>query len=250
METKRIHCSYHKCLTVYYAKVLSTLYNHENIFGSNYRHFTSLIDDFYDHSDDYKIASVNNHSLDFSKLGDDFRISRFIRDPRDLVVSGYFYHKRGAEKWSNIVDPDVDNFAVVNGCIPENMGKGPSFSSYLESLDKESGLIAEIDFRMNHFNSMKEWPTQDPRVKLFVYEEIIGNEPDVFEEMFSFYGLSWVERKAARFLADKFSAKKQSISTRHIRNPISGQWKDHFTPKVMNYFERKHGDVLEYYGYD
>ena len=183
-------------------------------------------------------------------MGNEFRVSRFIRDPRDLIVSGYFYHKRGAEAWSNIVNPGEVDWKVVNGCIPQNMGKGNSFSSYLQSLSKEDGLIAEIDFRENHLNSMKEWPIADPRIKIYRYEDLIDNELDVFEEIFKFYEVTWLEKRIGLILADHFSAKRQAGKTHHIRNPKKSQWKEHFTPRVQDYFERQHGGLIERYGYE
>jgi hypothetical protein len=196
------------------------------------------------------MASVNNHALDLQRLGADFRITRFIRDPRDLVVSGYFYHKRGAETWCNINNPREGDWRVVNGFIPEKMREGHSFSSYLQSLCKEDGLMAEIDFRRNHFDSMKQWPATDHRIKLFRYEDLLGNEWKVFAEMFKFYGISWPERRLGLFLANRFSSNRRVGGNQHIRNPMAGQWKEHFTPRVGDYFEQQYGELLERYGYE
>jgi hypothetical protein len=208
------------------------------------------LDDFYRESGKYKIASVNNHALELKKLNTDFRMTRFVRDPRDLVVSGYFYHKRGAEPWCNIVNPTHDDWKVVNGCVPRNMSQGLSFSAYLQSLDKEEGLIAEIDFRNNHFESMLHWPTEDSRIKVVRYEDLIGNECEIFSEIFSFYELSWPERKLGLFLANQFSARKQTGKTQHIRNSRTSQWKEHFTPKVSDYFDQRFEKILKRHDYE
>ena len=130
------------------------------------------------------------------------------------------------------------------------MAKGQSFASYLQSLSTEDGLIAEIDFRKKHFESMMFWPAQDPRIKVFRYEDLIGKEQDVFAEIFSFYGLSWPEKKLGLWLADYLSAKKRMSKTKHIRNPQMGQWKRHFSPKVERYFENSYSGILERYNYD
>jgi hypothetical protein len=262
MPTKLVHCSYHKCLTVYSNRVFIALYNRILKLSRGYRHFNSLLEEFYNECDNYKISSINNHVLDLDRLGKDLRVTRFIRDPRDLVISGYFYHRRGAEPWCNIIDPKEENWKVVNGCIPQGMASGQSFSAYLQSISQEDGLIAEIDFRRNHFTSMGQWPKDDSRVILFRYEDILGNELKVFSEMFSFYGLSWPEKNLGLALADYFSAEKQSRRSskqigksksgqfsQHIRKSDSGQWKDYFTPKVSEYFNKSHADILEIYGY-
>ncbi len=230
----RVHCSYHKCLTVYYLSILTSLYSRHFRYEQGFKHFNSQVEDFYQESGQYRVASVNNHALDFKRLSDPFRISRIIRDPRDLVVSGYFYHKAGTEAWSQIVDPKSDDWQVVNGHIPEKMGAGFSFSSYLQDLSKEDGVMAEIDFRKNHFNSMRLWPTDDPRVKLFRYEDLIGHERKVFWQIFSHYKLPLIERIIGVRLADQLSASKQTSNRSHIRNPKSGQWKEHFSARVQD----------------
>lgn len=94
------------------------------------------MDYFYQESDHFHLTSINNHALDLEKLGSEVKITRFIRDPRDLVVSGYFYHIRGAEEWCKIVDPEPFDWRAVDGCIPDKMGADQSFSSYLQSLSK------------------------------------------------------------------------------------------------------------------
>ena len=244
MKTNLIHCSYHKCLTKYYDKIMSVLYNRVSPFGEKYKHFKSNIDSFYSECNDYRISSINNHNLDFHRLGD-FRISRFIRDPRDLVVSGYFYHLRGAEKWCHIVSPDERDWIKVNGFIPVKMKTNDSFFSYLQNLNQEDGLIAEIDFRKHHFESMLNWPVDDHRIKTFRYEDLIGNEQDVFSKILSFYEVSWTERKIGAYLANKFSASKNHGQPQHVRDPRPKQWETCFTPKVEEYFNERYLTLLE-----
>lgn len=249
MKTTLIHCSYHKCLTVYYMRVVSTMYNRLLRLSKGYRHFNSRIEDFYDHVGEHKIISVNNQTLDFQRLGDDYWITRFIRDPRDLVVSGYFYHKRGPEIWSNLINPVPADYREVNGCVPKGMAPNHSYASYLQSISKEEGLIAEIDFRTYHFDSMRKWPNDDLRVKLFKYEDIIGNEVATFADLLSFYRLSILERWLGCLLAFAFSADKVGSISGHIRDPKPSQWKEHFTEEVTAVFEERYGDLLDLYGY-
>lgn len=246
---KLIHCSYHKCLTVYYDKIMRQLYNTSMFWTKGYRHFNSCIDEFYDNLDNYKILSVNNHMLDFDRLGD-FRVSRFVRDPRDMIVSGYFYHKRGAEDWCNVVNPVIEDWFVVNGNIPAAMSPRHSYSSYLNSISLEEGLLAEIEFRKNHYESMLKWPTADPRMIIFKYEDILGNEKDVYKKIFEFYELPFIDRTVGTFLSGKYSAKNSSKKKLHIRNPEPNQWKKHFTPKVSEYFHERYSGILSKLGYD
>lgn len=257
MKYQIAHCSYHKCLTVYYHRVMDYMYNRILRFSKGYRHFFSSADQFYDQFQNYRSASLNNQSLDIESLGE-CRITRFIRDPRDLVVSGYLYHKRGApaddtikkqpENWCNRPNVTEADWKAINGVIPEGMGS-QSFSGYLNSISEEEGLFAELEFRRKHFESMLGWPVEDHRIKLFRYEDVLGKELAVFGEMLKFYGLSFVERWLGLFLARKFSAKQQKGRIEHIRNPTSGQWRERFTPRLKEYFNEKYTPVLEQYGY-
>lgn len=248
-EPSRYHCSYHKCLTIYFTRVMHTLYNRLFTAKGGYRQFKSLIDDFYAAVGEYRVMAVNNHALDLERLGPDFRISRFIRDPRDMIVSGVHYHRRGTERWCQVVDPTPQDFAVVNGVLPEDMQPGQTFSQYMQGLSDEDALVAEIRFRGRHFESMMAWPEDGERIRTFRYEDIIGNEVETFAAVFEHYRLPLLHRLAGRWLAHKFSAKKQRAMG-HIRNPEPNQWRKSFTPRVEAYFNERYQPALERYGYD
>ena len=218
--------------------------------SAGYRHFNSLIDDFYAEQGRYDVASVNNHALDLSRY-DSYRITRFIRDPRDLVVSGYFYHRRAAEDWCNTVSPDEEAFAIVNGNVPAALrDSSHSYASLLQSLDVEEGLLAEIEFRKRHFESMREWPTDDPDIRLFRYEDILEREAEAMWEILTFLEFPWHAALLGGLLAKRHSAtsRRQSAST-HVRDPRAGQWREHFTPRVEREFDSLYADLVTRYGY-
>ena len=214
-----------------------------------YGHFESRLEDFQRERGKYRISSLNNHVLDFDLLAAEDRVSRFIRDPRDLVVSGYFYHKRGAEAWCKIRDPREENLLAVNGCVPQAMQKGESIAECLQRLDEEEGLMAEIDFRANHFDSMLAWPENDSRVVVYRYEDILGQERETMQRVAAHLQMELWRRWVIGFLAAKYSAQKQSQKTEHIRNPESAQWKKHFTNRVEEYFQSRHPELLVKLGY-
>lgn len=244
-----IHCAYHKCLTIYFSRVFGKMYNDLLPGSGGYKHFNSLIDDFYAELGRFRVQSVNNHALDLDRL-QDFRISRFVRDPRDLIVSGYLYHKRGAEPWCDVVDPTPEDWKVVNGYIPDEFEAGHSYTTYLQSLPEEEGLIAEIQFRRHHYESMMKWPREHPRIITFRYEDIMGNEMKVYSDVFRFYELPVLERGLGKWLAHHYSAKKQRKQITHIRNPEPNQWKKRFTPRVTEYFNERYADLVDLLGYD
>ena len=245
---RRIHCSYHKCLTVYYKRVLHMLCNRLLPWGGGYRHYNSHLDDFHAAGGRHRVASINNRALDLDSLGS-FRLSRFVRDPRDLVVSGYFYHRRGAEPWLHLEGPTEDDWYFANGRVPGPLrARGGSFASYLDSVSEEEGLLAELEFRRYHFDSMAEWPDEHPDVVTFRYEEVLGDEPRIFRELFAFYGLSALERALGGRLARRYALGRLNADA-HVRDPAAGQWRRHFTPRVKEAFDARHASLLARLGY-
>lgn len=243
-----IHCSYHKCLTVYFGRVMRAVFNRCLPWSAGYRHYNSHLEDFYQGFQDHRVASINNRALDLDRVAP-FRISRFIRDPRDLVVSGYFYHKRGAEPWLTIESPTEADWYFANGRIPDGLREArTSFAKYLQSLPEEEGLLAELEFRAPHLESMAQWPAAHPDIVTYRYEDVVGNEAAVMDELFAFYRLSPIERRLGNWFAKRYSIGKRGAD-RHIRNPASGQWRGYFTPRVKQTFDANYAGLVEMLGY-
>ena len=235
---------------MYFIKVMNGLYNPTRLIAPRYKHFESIQGTFYNSLGKYRLTSTNGFAIDPSKfmLQEDYRISRFVRDPRDLIISGYFYHLRGAEPWFRFNQPDSKYWEPINGNIPQGMPENTSYSAYLQSLSKQEGLIAEIQFRKYHLESIREWP-DDERIRVFKYESILGNEEKSFDELFRFFEVTPIERKIGVALARKHKY-NPARKSKHIRNAMPGQWKEHFTPAVEKYFNDHYGDLLELLGYD
>ena len=243
-----IHCSYHKCLTVYYKRVLHALLNRCLPWSGGYRHFNSHLRNFAAGSPGLRVASINNRALDLDGLGS-CRISRFVRDPRDLVVSGYHYHRRGAEPWVEIQAPTDEDWYFANGWVPEAVrAAGISFGAYLRSVPTEEGLLAELEFRRRHFESMAAWPEDHPDILTLRYEDVLGDEERAFDRLFEFYGFSSLERRLGRWLARRYSLRRLGGDP-HVRDPSHGQWRRQFTPRVRRAFEDRFPGLVERLGY-
>ena len=252
----RVHCSYHKCLTVYFRRVVGTLLNRLLPLRGGHRHFNSDLEAFRREHRRFRVSSINNRALDPDELagadhdGAAVRITRFVRDPRDLVVSGYFYHRRGAEPWTRIEDPTPADWEFANGVVPEGLRRrGGSFAAYLQQSSLEEGLLAELEFRREHFRSMASWPERDPRVRLWRYEEILGDEARVFGELLTFLGLGPIERRLGVWLARRASCTRVPVTCLLLSVRVPQQWKRHFTPRVHAAFLDEHRAVLEQLGY-
>lgn len=242
-----IQCGYHKCLTMYFRKVFGRIARTPFTGIGNFTHFFHRLDEFYRRCEEFSIASISGHALDLDRF-ENVLVTRFIRDPRDLLVSGYFYHRRAAESWCDLVNPVDQDWQVVNGKVPDCIPAGLSFSQYLNKAPQEQGLLAELEFRENHFDGMMQW-SDDPRVSLFHYEEMIGNEAATYDRMFEFYGFPGFARVVGRHYAQRYSAARQQAKSGHIRNASSGQWRDYFTPKLKQRFDQRYGELIDKLGY-
>lgn len=246
------HFSYHKCLTMYYRRVMMRAFGRPSLSGlvSAYEHAASKLDRFEKLREDKRAVSLNNHFVPIDSLGGpEIRVSRFIRDPRDLLVSGYFYHRRGAEPWCNIVDPTTVDWVRVNGTIPSSMPRGVSFSEYLQSVSLEEGMMAELEFRTRHFESMARWPMDDPRVLLLRYEEIVQDDIAAFDKIFTHYEVGPKVRHLGMHFAKQFSSRRSGASAGHMRDPRAGQWRETIPSSVLKKMEELHGEILDIHGY-
>jgi hypothetical protein len=244
----RVQCGYHKCMTMYFRRISKKTVRWNNPISGSFRHFFHRADEFYHDCADYTLSSISGHCLDLDRF-ENIRAVHIIRDPRDMLISGYFYHLKASESWCHYQDPTNEDWAVVNAQVPENLPAGTSLKDYLESVSIEEGLAAEMDLRQFHFDNMLDWPTDDERVLTIRYDELMGNEAETFRRIYDFYGFVPQTRWAAAHYANKYSITSAHRHGSHIRNPKAGQWKRHFTPDLERMFNERFGALLEKYGY-
>lgn len=240
-----MHFSYHKCLTVYFRKVMTQALRQPFGGASGYVHLNSHLDQLDGARHGHTLVSVNNHIPDLAALGD-VRISRFVRDPRDLLVSGYHYHRRGSEAWCAVPSPTADDWRIANGTVPAAMPAGVTYTEYLNGLSEEAGLLAELEWRTAHFASMAAWPVDDPRILCLDYDDVLGHETDAFSRLFAHYRLPAWRRQVGLRAARRNSA-SSAAGHQHIRNPESGQWRNTLTDRVLAELDARHPGLIEAY---
>ncbi|MBF0275409.1 MAG: sulfotransferase domain-containing protein, partial [Nitrospinae bacterium] len=246
--TVRVHCGYHKCLTMYFREVFSKIVKYIKPFKGTYRHFYHRLNEFNLDCSEYTISSISGAYINPDNF-EDIKITRFIRDPRDLIISGYFYHKRSGEDWCDHYEPTNIDWAIVNGNVPQSLPKGMTFAQYLNNVSLEEGLLAEIEFRKYHFESMLQWPDNDERIKTFRYEDIMNDQVKCFQDIFDFYEVPFWAKIRGKSYAKKYSVSKRKGKSKHIRNPSSGQWRKYFTPALHKTFNENYEDLLTKLGY-
>jgi len=187
------------------------------------------------------------HDSDLPEMPGAVRGTHIVRDPRDLVVSAYFYHLRTSEAWCARPNPAL-----------RDVPRGTSYREHLRSMDLEEGL----HYEMSHasagvIQAMADWDYDDGRFLELRYEEVLGDEPRTFRDMFRWYGFGEREVRTAVRLARRFSLARTKWRPRnllgrgHVRKGTRiGGWRRYFTPDLEREFMNHYGDILTFLGYD
>ena len=224
-----IHCAHHKVGTVWFKNVLGRV---AALYGLSFQ--VSRVQPAFPR---IGIVLVNGSRIDLDSLPP-FRGSHIVRDPRDVAVSGYFYHRRCQESW--VLAPD-DRYG------------GRSYQQYLQSVDEETGLAEEI---VSHTSrvcaTMAGWDYTRPDILELRYEEFIADEAAHWLRLYRHYGFR--ERPAGRAarLACNFSISSEAYRQRraHVRSGKAGDWRSHFTSHHRDLFMEHCGDILVRLGYE
>lgn len=241
-----LHCSHHKCLTVYFSNVLNAVAAQQ---GCVYASFSA--DDSPPGDADWLLCE--DSSVDLAGIPHHARITHVVRDPRDLLVSAYFYHLRCDEDWC--VRPDMGF---------ERVPPGYSYQDYLAGLPLAEGLRLELDTVTRYvFEAMETWDFDDPRCLELKFEDIMADEPGWFDRVFGWYGLGWLARRRAlqavrrfslnhrtpgQWLRDRVGDRDGNTAGGHP-NPESKDWRHLFDEPFRQNFHDRWGNLVRRLGY-
>lgn len=172
---------------------------------------------------------------------DTFRGSHMVRDPRDIVVSGYRYHLWSSEKWLRLPDPKLG---------------GKSYQERLNELPLEEGLAMEITRTRRLFHHMREWDYDDDRILELRYEDVFGDDEKLWNDLMTHWGMQGqnLERGVEigvfhSFKNVKSRAAARGIEKKHLATGTPLQWKEKFTPALTELIEAEAGDLITKLGY-
>ncbi len=212
------------------------------------------------------------------------RTVNVIRDPRDMVVSGYFSHRNShitkalGITWHELIE----------------------HRERLHELDVDDGLMEEIEFSGYFLDPMAQWNYAQPEVLELRMEDLIADKVGLWTQIFDHFELlvprgrvtEWVHTAAVRWnlitnrekprplipvrkalprlpirqlprgyvpwALDHFTFARMSNSTRrpgevdemnHYRKGIPGDWRNYLTERHLKAFRQRYGDLIERLGY-
>jgi hypothetical protein len=168
-----------------------------------------------------------------------YRVFFVFRNPRDIVVSGYFL-RRNTDTLGNTVED----------------------REFLRNASLEDGLLYIIDRaeRRGVFEAFRSWsdaPSVDPNVKLIRYEDLTGDDRfEIVRDLMAFCDLDVRPSELGR-LMERWSftrltggrGKGQANESSHYRSGVPGDWERYFSPRVEKRFNEVAGDIPSLFGY-
>ncbi|HEV8689468.1 MAG TPA: sulfotransferase domain-containing protein [Ideonella sp.] len=176
----------------------------------------------------------------FPKRG--VRAVHVIRDPRDVVISGCFYHVKTVEKWAN------------------NPKKDYGGKSYRQAISAQPTDHDKLVFEMDHAGgkTIREMLAWDYSQKELCFEAryedlIVDRELKVFKPMMEFLGFEGERLDSAlKFVGELslFGGAAGSDPADHIRSGESRQWVNVFTPELKAAFNERFPGAVQRLGYE
>ena len=183
---------------------------------------------------------LQDHSVfDLDSIAAPFRGIHIIRDPRDVIISGCFYHQKSDEKW---LHRPLSNLQGL---------------TYQQKINSYKNVDDQILFEMENagrdtIRDMMNWDYTRASFCEIKYEDLIEDfDLILFHKMFSFLGFpgSRIPRLLTVAYGRSLFSGQQKKSV-HIRSGKTNQWKRHFKPSHKDRFLELFGDGLQRLGYE
>ena len=232
--------------------------------------------------EDVEMLSYANANIEHARSLPPHRGFHVVRDPRDVLVSAYFSHKRthGTSGWPELA----------------------THRDRLQSLSKKEGLFAEMEFSAPFFEHMRTWDYAQDHVLEIKMETLTAKPVDHFLRITEFLGIletsdrpgivqlahrvasksnRWNHR-GRRFMPgnlpmfpvprrpmnsisadlveeivggrtfEKLTGRKKGQENRdtHLRKGVPGDWVNHFQPEHVSAFKSRYNDLVVQLGYE
>jgi hypothetical protein len=207
---------------------------------------------------------------DYSKvtLLPDFKGFHVIRDPRDIIISGYFSHlySHATKNWPELA----------------------AHREKLKSVGRHEGILLEIDFSKQFIDHIDDWNYNATNIFELKYEDVVENPFERMRDVFVYLGLYEQEENATTYstltinrvlskIGLKSHARKMTLNDEliktiikkhsfnklsggrdrgvsndfsHYRKGISGDWQNHFGDEHKEKFKEVYGDIVVKLGYE
>ena len=214
------------------------------------------------------VVLLAHSQIDLDAIAQPFVGVHFIRDPRDVIVSGYLYHRRTTEPWC--VNSDFDPGPPIRfPRVPYSQEhrseawkaaylrslNGRSYQQNLLALPQRDGLLFEMDhYAAWTIEDMRGWDYAREEVLEVKYEDLMAEYDAGFRYIFSWFGLSASQRDAALEIAAGHDLGRKSQDEirqmSHVSIGETSKWRSYFEPQHKDAFVARFGEILVDFGYE
>lgn len=163
-----------------------------------------------------------------------YRCFTVIRDLRDTLISLYF-----SRRYSH----------------PLLTREHFELRAYLEYAPFDEGLLHLMQTELAAIAQIQTSWIRHPGL-LIRYEELIENAQDCFHRMIQYCEINISHSELGRIvennLFENASGRARGVQeiNSHLRKGISGDWKNYFSPAIIDEFKTRYGDILIQTGYE
>lgn len=253
-----LHFLYHKAMTVFFSSVFRTISQKFNIYHTFYHSVTlnGIQEDIFQREEPRIISlSHSNGAIDITNAPS-YKGTHLIRDPRDLLVSGYRYHKYCTEDWAlkPFNEATIKYFGIKELGLEKIAAKVNTYQQLINHLDIETGYLLELNLRKTSFDIMFHWNYENPNMMELRYENVFGNENEMFAKIFKHYGFNKAYTDYGLKMVENYnfknlSAKGKTGNNKHANTGIAGQWKENLPPSIIEKFNQEFGELLKKLNY-
>ena len=208
------------------------------------------------------------HSLLDVDLGDyDYRGIHLVRDPRDVWVSGYLYHRRCTEQWC--VNADLDPSPPIDfprvpfsqRHRPETWKRayleglaGRSYQQNLRDLDQSAGMRFELErYTAWTLEAMAAWTPRPDRILEMRLEAFARDFDGGMTTALSWLGVAEAALPQALAIAATEDVARmddrQVAGNPHIHSRKLSKWSAVLSAGDLREFEARHGELIARLGY-
>ena len=231
LDTQILVGTHHKSGTYWLNKIFRWLSLYEG-----FKFYSGLKEDL---PRNYDIFFQNKSHFGDEVLSLNYKGLHMIRDPRDIIVSGCFYHQRANEPWLHIKQ------SKFNGL------------TYQEKINSYDTLDDKIAFEMKNtaFQCIKDmlaWDYDNHKFFEIKYEDLLQDSNlFLFHRIFTFLGIPSKVIPKALQIAHKHSIFSGIPKMKgHIRSGRARQWEKYFNKNNKRLFVDIYGDALVVLDYE